>query len=494
MTFRTVTLRSLAAVGLLALSLAALVVLCLAGHVPMADALVYRAEGAAVVGGTDIYGTDDPHPYGPDLSGSPYGTGHYGPHPYGTGHYGPGGWQLSAGYPPFAAILFVPTTWLPVGALKIVLLVGNAALFALLVRLSWRFAGLPSRTGCLPRPAPAAAAFAPAPATFAAFTAAVAGGLWLEPVLRTMLFGQISLALACLVLWDLSRPEHALGKGFALGIAAGIILTPAVLLGHLLLTGRARAGLTALAALIGTVLLGMLVLPQASGEFWTRHVFETGIGPDEGRAWDAGSPGNQSLYGLLARVPYAPGPGVWWVAAGGLTAVGGLWIARRAVVRAGSETWGVLTAALTALLVVPVSWSHHWVWCVPLLAVLIAERRFRAACAAGLVWTAGGHLGMVPHAGEAEPRLPWWQQPLTSLYALSALVLLALVAWRTRATVHGTGKPAAPVPLPAPLEDARDTGTVRGDAGRVRRETGTVRRETGTVRGDAGTVPSRSAP
>ncbi|MEV7426314.1 MULTISPECIES: glycosyltransferase 87 family protein [unclassified Streptomyces] len=459
---------------MLALSLAALVVLCLAGHVPMADALVYRAEGAAVVGGTDIYGADASRTdasrtdgQGPDLYGpAPYGTGHYGSHPYGTGLHGAAGWQLSAGYPPFAAILFVPTTWLPVGALKIVLLVGNAALFALLVRLSWRFAALSSRMPLarVPRPAPVAG-------TFAAFTVAVAGGLWLEPVLRTMLFGQISLALACLVLWDLSRPEHALGKGFALGIAAGIILTPAVFLGYLLLTGRVRAGLTALAALTGTVLLGMLVLPQASGEFWTRHVFETGIGTGAGAgigtglgtgsgsdgAWAGGSPGNQSLYGLLAHVPYAPEPGAWWVAAGGLTAVGGLWIARRAVVRARSETWGVLTAALTALLVAPVSWTHHWVWCVPLLAVLIAERRFRVAAAAGVVWTAGGHLGVVPRAGEPDLRLPWWQQPLTSLYALSALGLLVYVAWRTRIRTSAGAverQPTAVGLLPAPRTDA----------------------------------------
>ncbi|WP_233518538.1 glycosyltransferase 87 family protein [Streptomyces corynorhini] len=478
----------------------------------MADALVYRAEGAAVVGGTDIYGTGvpgtDPHgtdapgtarhvpnPYGPDLYGpdlygpAPYGTGPYGPHPYGTGLHGAAGWQLSAGYPPFAAILFVPTTWLPVGALKIALLVGNAALFALLVRLSWRFAALSSRPTFARVPIPV-----PGTGTFAAFTVAVAGGLWLEPVLRTMLFGQISLALACLVLWDLSRPEYALGKGFALGIAAGIALTPVVFLGHLLLTGRVRAGLTALAALVGTVLLGLLVLPQASGEFWTRYVFETGIetGTEAGtgtgtgtgagagtgietgtgtgtgtghdndladadRPWPVGSPGNQSLYGLLARVPYAPEPGGWWVVVGGLTAVGGLWIARRAVVRAGSQTWGVLAAALTALLVVPVTWSHHWVWCVPLLAVLVAERRFRTATVVAVVWTVGGHLGMVPHGGEPGLRLPWWQQPLTSLYALSALGLLAFVAWRTRRGARadlGIPGPSAGAYLPAARTEA----------------------------------------
>nr|WSZ96662.1 glycosyltransferase 87 family protein [Streptomyces sp. NBC_00857] len=406
MTYRTVTLRSLTAAGVLALSLAGLATLCVARGIPAADALVYRAEGAAVVDGTDVYGFTV------------------------TGH------QLPAAHPPFAAILFVPATWLPVGALKVVLVAGNAALLALFVRLSRRFAGLPAeRPGWLLAERPAgrpAGRFAARPVPLLA-AVAVAFGLWLEPVFQTVLFGQVTLALACLVLWDLSRPEHALGKGFALGIAAGVTLAPAVFIGYLLLTGRVRSGLTALASLTGTVLLGVLVLPAASGEFWTRRVFETG------RAGEAWIVDNQSLRGLFARVLHTPDPGAVWAIAAVLTAVCGLWIARRAFVRAGSEPWGVLAAALTALLVSPVSWSHHWVWCVPLLAVLIAEGRLRTAVAAGAVWTARSFWA-VPHGGAMELRLAWWQQPLASPYALVAVGLLAVTAWRTRAgATAGTG-------------------------------------------------------
>ncbi|WP_425424442.1 glycosyltransferase 87 family protein [Streptomyces lushanensis] len=396
MTYRTVTPRSLAAVGALALSLAAFATLCLARHIPMADTLVYRAEGAAVVGGTDLYGFTVTR------------------------------WQLPATYPPFAAILFVPTTWLPVDALKVVFVIGNVALLALFVRLSWRFAGLPA---------------GPVP-----LLVAVAVGLWLEPVFQTVLFGQINLALACLVLWDLSRPEHALGKGFALGVAAGIKLTPAVFIVYLLVTGRVRAGLTALASLTATVLLGVLVLPQASGEFWTRRVFETSR---VGKAWIID---NQSLQGLLARVLHTTEPGAVWTVAAVVTAAGGLWTARTAVVRAGSESWGVLVTALTALLVSPISWSHHWVWCVPLLAVLIAERRFRTAAAVGVVWTARSFWA-VPHEGELDLRLAWWQQPVASPYALCALGLLAFAGWRTGTSTGLARADASPV-LPTPRAES----------------------------------------
>ncbi|MFJ1749812.1 glycosyltransferase 87 family protein [Streptomyces sp. NPDC088116] len=409
MTYRTVTPRSLTAAGVLALSLAALAVLCVARGIPAADALVYRAEGAAVVDGTDVYG------------------------------FTVTGRQLPAAHPPFAAILFVPTTWLPVGALKVVLVAGNAALLALFVRLSQRFAGLPAernarRSPGRPTERPPGPFAGPVPLLApVAVAVAVAFGLWLEPVFQTVLFGQVTLALACLVLWDLSRPEHALGKGFALGIAAGVTLTPAVFIGYLLLTGRVRSGLTALASLTGTVLLGALVLPAASGEFWTRRVFEAG------RAGETWIVDNQSLRGLFARVLHTPDPGAVWAVAALVTAVCGLWAARRAFVRAGSEPWGVLAAALTALLVSPVSWSHHWVWCVPLLAVLIAEARFRTAVTVGVVWTARSFWA-VPHGGALELRLAWWQQPLASPYALAAVGLLAVTAWRTRAgTTAGAG-------------------------------------------------------
>ncbi|MFE9846012.1 glycosyltransferase 87 family protein [Streptomyces goshikiensis] len=167
-------------------------------------------------------------------------------------------WQAPTAYPPFAAILFTPAAWLPAAVLKAVIVLGSAGLLALLVLLSCRLAGLRARPGPV--------------------LAATTAGLWLEPLFQTPLTGQINLALACLAVWDLGRARSALGKGFALGTAAGITLTPALLVPYLLLTGRARAGLTALAAFTGTALLGLLVLPRASADFWARHL------PAAGRA------------------------------------------------------------------------------------------------------------------------------------------------------------------------------------------------------------------
>ncbi|MFJ2824449.1 glycosyltransferase 87 family protein [Streptomyces toxytricini] len=159
-------------------------------------------------------------------------------------------WRPPAAYPPFAAIMFTPAAWLPTGILKAVFVLGNAGLLALLVLLSCRLTGL--------RPGPAGV------------LAATTAGLWVEPLFQSLLPGQVNLALACLVLWDLGRPGGALGKGFGVGTAAGITLAPAVFVPYLLLTGRVRAGLTALAAFAGTALLGLLVLPEESAAFWAR--------------------------------------------------------------------------------------------------------------------------------------------------------------------------------------------------------------------------------
>ncbi|MFK4065847.1 glycosyltransferase 87 family protein [Streptomyces sp. NPDC029674] len=372
---------------MLAASLTALAVLCVVQDVPMADTLVYRAEGAAVTNGSDLYGFTVTE------------------------------WELPATYPPFAAILFVPTTWLPVEALKAVFLVGNTALLALLVHLSCRLAGLPVRA--------------------ASVCAATALTLWLEPVFQTVLFGQINLALACLVLWDLTRPPGALGKGFAVGVAAGIKLTPAVFVAYLLLRGRVREAATALAGFAGTVLLGALVLPAASVEFWTRRVFETGR---VGKAWIVD---NQSLQGLVARLLHDAEPGAAWTVPAAVTATAGLWLARRTPV----EPRALLLAAFTAVLVSPISWSHHWVWCVPLLAVLLAEGRRWTAAAVAVIFTART-FWLLPHRGDLDLRLPWWQQPLASPYALLALTIASALALAPRLSTYLSTRTEVPAPRP----------------------------------------------
>lgn len=368
---------------LLALSLTAFTALCLSMPVPMADMQVYRAEGAAVVNGTDLYGFTVTE------------------------------WDLPATYPPFAAMLFVPATWLPIPLLKLVFMAGNLALLGLLAHLSCQSAGRPrSRSS-----------------RWTVVVLAMALGLWLEPVFQTMLYGQINLLLAVLVLWDLSRPDGARGKGIAIGIAAGIKLTPAIFALYLLLTGRRKEAVVAGASFAGTALLGALALPGATVDYWTRCIFDTSR---IGKVWIVD---NQSLQGLVARTLHTPHPGMVWAAAAFAVACAGMalsvWLGRR-----GNEAWGVVCCAVTALLITPISWSHHWVWCVPLLILLAADAPRWVLRVTAVVFLARS-LWLVPKAGDLDLHLAWWLQPFASPYPVLGLLLLAAVAVRFRPSSPG---------------------------------------------------------
>ena len=373
----------LLATAMLAVSLTAYAVLCLDLRFQMVDAVVYRAEGLAAASGHGLY----------DLRVTR--------------------WRLPATYPPFAAILFIPTSWLPMDLLRVVVTEVNVVLLGWLAHLSFRFAGWPRRAEQRP----------------VALLLTVALGVWIEPVFQTLSFGQVNLALAGLVLWDLSRPDGARGKGVAIGIAAGIKLTPALFAVYLLLSGRVRAAATAAAAFAGTVLVGWLVLPRATALYWTREVFDTSR---VGKPWIVD---NQSLQGMIARLLHTPAPGPWWAAAALVTTVAGLTVAALAA-RRGLETWGVLCTAVTALLVSPISWTHHWVWCVPLIVVLAAEARRvtwrRAAVGAVLVGFFARTMWLEHRPGRYVLHMSWWHQPLLSPYPVMGLTFLAVAAVRVR--------------------------------------------------------------
>ncbi|WP_405408813.1 glycosyltransferase 87 family protein [Streptomyces decoyicus] len=404
--------RVVLAAALLIASLAGLWILYQVQSMPMSDIAVYRAEGQAASAGGDLYGFTVTK------------------------------WALPATYPPFAAVLFIPTTWLSLGTLKVVAVLVNAVLLALLVHLSCKAAGL----GKADRTAPV-------------ILAATALGLWLEPVFQTFVFGQVNLALTCLVLWDLSRPDGARLKGFATGIAAGIKLTPAIFAVYLLVTGRVKAAFTVLGGFLASALLGWLVLPAASIEFWTRRMFETGR---VGKVWIVD---NQSLQGLITRVLHEPEPGLLWAVPALLTAAAGLYAARRVYLRRGLDSWGVLCTAVTALLVSPISWSHHWVWCVPLLVALAARTRRRAwrralPAAVTLAFTART-MWMIPHTGDLDLHFSWWQQPFAAPYPVLGLALLAAVFWWTRQRPGVSDAPGGRLPAPR-VEQQLSSGSRAG--------------------------------
>ena len=291
----------------------------------------------------------------------------------------PGFEGLPFTYPPFAAMAFTVLTWVSFWTLWQISI--GVSIAALLATIWMTLGGLGYRRGL---------------GRLGATLLLAAPLFWTEPVQRTLYLGQVELVLMALVIWDLCQPDRRWWKGAGVGIAAGIKLVPLIFIPYLLLTRRFRQAAVASGAFAVTVLLGFGALPRDSRKFWLDGLFARG-----GRTGFVGWEGNQSLRAIITRLAGSvAGAQTGWLVVAVLTAIVGL--ACAAVLdRAGHRMLGLLTCALTGLLVSPVSWDHHWVWIVPgtVAAAVYAVRARRAAArwaAAGLAAGIAGVFGAWP--------------------------------------------------------------------------------------------------
>lgn len=118
-------------------------------------------------------------------------------------------------------------------------------------------------------------------------------------------------------------------------------------------------------------------------------------------------------------------PGMWWAVTAALLGGLAMVLAVRAAVR-GDKAVAVVVCAFTALMISPISWSHHWVWCVPLL-ILLADRATRVWPVTGAVALvfASFALWWVPHdPGRPELDQNAGQMVLSAVYPLTTTALL----------------------------------------------------------------------
>ncbi|WP_249009971.1 glycosyltransferase 87 family protein [Conexibacter sp. DBS9H8] len=265
--------------------------------------------------------------------------------------------HLGFTYPPAAAILLAPLAFAPLVVDEAVVLGLNLLALVWVIHSALALAGTPVRAvGRWP---------------FAALIAA--GALWLEPITVTLGYGQIDLLIAGLVLLDLSRPADAPLRGVAIGVAAGLKLTPLLLIVYLFLQGRRANALTALVAFLATIALSLAATGSAAIHYWG------GLVLDSARVGGAQDAANQSLRGALARLLGVPHPGLEPEAIVVIVACGGLWLAVSAA-RRRETTLGTGLAIVTTLLASPVSWTHHWTLAVPgLVWLTVAALRGRSA-------------------------------------------------------------------------------------------------------------------
>ena len=208
-----------------------------------------------------------------------------------------------------------------------------------------------------------------------------------EPFTHTLSFGQINVFLMALVLLDTAVKRTRWPRGIFIGLAAAIKLTPAVFGLFFLVKRDWKSAITCAVSGVAWTAIGWAVLPHDSKDYWTVEIHN----PD--RIGGLAYAGNQSLRGMIARFTNDDTlQSRWWVVLSVLT-FGLILTAMLRLMRTASRLQSdpgagnrlsatgprydgqsftialVAATSLVALLLSPVSWSHHWVWFLPFVIV-----------------------------------------------------------------------------------------------------------------------------
>jgi alpha-1,2-mannosyltransferase len=344
-------------------------------------------------------------------------------------------------YPPFAAVCMLPLAFVPAGTAAVLTTVASAV--AVVAITCWLVAPVARRHGWT---------------RWFAVALAVPGVFAMEPIRETLAYGQLNTLIFALVLADVVALRRGRGWGGAgIGLATALKLTPGLFIVFLFLIGRRRAAAVATGTFLGATLLAVVVNGAASWQYWTNELWQTS------RVGRLDKWSNQSVLGMLARLadPGQPDRRVWAVLAG-VVLVLGMWRAVRAY-QCGDDLVAVTLTGLTACLVSPISWTHHLVWVVPAVVVLVdvaagtplhgtAPWWLRIRPRAVAVGAGAGALGVaVPfvlsvvwHFGHG-PGNHHSQGPIgilgESAYGVVILALVALLPVRLRASVDGRDEP-----------------------------------------------------
>jgi len=303
--------------------------------------------------------------------------------------------QLVFTYPPFAAAVFAflaVVSW-PVAAAAMLLLSGLsyfAFTGALAQQLRW------SRRASL---------------------AAALIGLLAEPVLRTVQQGQINLVLAALVVLDAFILPARL-RGVLTGLVAGVKLIPAVFVLYYVARRDWPAAARATVTGAATIAIMWMIAPTSSQHYWTVLLL------DPTRSGGGGYPDNQSLAGVAARILHNDQPSILITLPLQVAALLLAYLVARRLVARHQEVGALTAVAVGGLLASPVSWSHHWIWAIPMVIVLIDQgRRITAALCGGAFVIAP--LTLSP--------LGWLHDTPRPLWILATLIMpLTGLAWLTR--------------------------------------------------------------
>jgi len=324
-------------------------------------------------------------------------------------------------YPPFAALVFYPLHFLPFGVVAFCWQVGTIAALYGVVRISQRLLGVAAGEG----------------RRLAMLWTGLA--IWLEPLRSTFDYGQINVVLVLAALWAAYTTRWWL-SGLLVGTAAGVKLTPAVTGLYFLGARRWGAAVFSAVVFLATIGVSALALPDETRYYFTELIFKTDrVGP-------MCTVFNQSWRGGVCRiVGHDPGYSPAVVIGSVVIAILSV-LAWRALAGRGADRLGpLLVVELFGLLVSPISWTHHWVWLVPLMIWLLhgplSDRR--GARILGWGWLVLTVIGVPWLLSFAQPSIwqnarPWYEAVGGLVYIVATLATLAwIAASKTRATQTG---------------------------------------------------------
>ena len=316
-------------------------------------------------------------------------------------------------YPPFAALVFYPLTRLPFGLVAFCWQLGVLAALYGVVRVSQRLIGAGGHRSAM------------------LWTAA---GIWIEPLRSTFDYGQVNVILVLAALLAAASSRWWV-SGLLVGLAAGVKLTPAITGLYLVGVRRWVAAIFSAVVFAATVALSIAVIGQQA-----RYYFTDLLG-DAGRVGPVGTSFNQSWRGGLSRIlGHDAGYGPLVLAGIALTAVLAV-LAWRALGGSGGSVGSrdrlgsLLVVQIFGLLLSPISWTHHWVWLLPLIIWLLTGpwRYRRGARALGIGWLVLAVVGVPWLLSFAQPSIweisrPWYLAWAGLVYIAAALATLAWIA------------------------------------------------------------------
>ncbi|OBA76311.1 mannosyltransferase [Mycobacterium sp. 1554424.7] len=312
-------------------------------------------------------------------------------------------------YPPFAAVVFYPLHLLPFPLVAFLWQVATIAALYGAIRISQRLMGVPAGAGH----------------RVAMLWAAVT--IWIEPLRSTFDYGQVNVLLMLAILWAAYTTRWWL-SGLLVGVAAGIKLTPAIAGVYLLGVRRWGAAVFSAVVFLATVGVSVLVVGDQA-----RYYFTDLLG-DAHRVGPIATSFNQSWRGGISRIlGHDAGFGPLVLVAIAVTAALAIlaWRALDPSDRLGK----LLVVEVFGLLLSPISWTHHWVWLVPLMiwAIHGPVRERPGAGAIGWGWLALTIVGVPWLLSFAQPTIwqigrPWYLAWAGLIYIVAAMATLAWIA------------------------------------------------------------------